>query len=49
MWLQASESVLCSRLSGEAPWVPFVPADNGPMVSDMPHLAEDPFAFCAEY
>ena len=44
VWLQESESVLCSRLSGEALWVAFAPVDNGPMKIDVPHLAEDPVA-----
>ena len=45
MWLQASESVLCNRLSGEAPWVAFAPVDDGPMESHVvPHLAKDPVA-----
>jgi hypothetical protein len=42
-WLQTSESVLRSRLSGEAPWVPFTPVGDGP-VKDEPHLADDSVA-----
>ena len=41
MLLQASESALCSWLSGEAPWVAFAPIDDGPMESD---VVEDPVA-----
>ena len=43
--LQACESVLCSRLSGEAAWVALAPVGDGPMeCDDVPHLAEDPVA-----
>jgi hypothetical protein len=42
VWLQASESVLCSLLSGEVPWVAFAPVADGPMECDVPHLSEDP-------
>ena len=45
MLLQASESALCSWLSGEAPWVAVAPIDDGPMESDVvPHVVEDPVA-----
>jgi len=45
VWLQASESILCSRLSGEAPWVAFAPVGDGLMECDVVlHLAEDPIA-----
>ena len=47
MWLQASESVLCSRLSGEAPWVAFAPVGEGPIECDVPKLAEDPVGLLA--
>ena len=48
MWLQASESVLCSQLSGEAPWVAFAPVGEGPIECDVvPKLAEDPFGLLA--
>ena len=43
MLLLASESALCSWLSGEAPWVAVAPIDDGPMESDVaPHVEEDP-------
>ena len=43
MLLQASESVLCSWLSGEALWVAVAPIDDGPMESDvLPLVVEDP-------
>jgi len=43
--LQASESALCSWLSGEAPWVAFAPVDDGPMEGDVVlHVVEDPIA-----
>jgi len=42
VWLQASESALCSRLSGEAPWVACTPVGDGPWECDVvPHLAEN--------
>jgi hypothetical protein len=48
VWLQASESVLCSRLTREAPWVAFAPVGEGPMECDVvPKLAEDPFGLLA--
>jgi len=48
VWLQASESVLCSRLSGEVPWVAFTPVGDGPVECDVAqHLAEDPVVVLA--
>jgi len=45
VWLQANESFLCSRLSGEAPWIALAPVGDGPMECDVvPSLAEDPVA-----
>ena len=48
VWLQASESVLCSCVPGEAPWVAFAPVGDGPVECDvLTHLAEGPIVVWA--
>jgi hypothetical protein len=48
VWLQASESVLSSGLSGEVLWVAFAPVGEVPIECDVvPKLAEDLFGLLA--
>ena len=48
MELWASETVLGSRLSGEAPWVALTSVGDGPVECIVvPHLEEDPLVVLA--